>query len=383
MSKEVSIGKVKIGGNNPIAVQSMTNTPTSDVDATVKQILELAEAGSEMVRVTVNNDEAAKAVPEIKKRIKDIPLIGDFHYNGHILLEKYPECAQALDKYRINPGNSGSDSNFLKFIDIAIKYDKPVRIGVNWGSLDQKMLAKTMDESKGAGNREILIDTMVKSALQSVKWAEERGLKNIVISVKTSHVNDTIECYERLSKLTDYPLHLGLTEAGLGIKGIVSSSIALGVLLQKKIGDTIRVSLTPEGNDRTAEVKVAKEILQSLGIRYFRPSITSCPGCGRTSSDRFQRMAKEMNEHIENKLPEWKKRYSNFENVQIAVMGCIANGPGESRNANIGISLPGDNEDPVCPVFVDGKLFRKLQGINIMEEFEGIVEEYLKSRPLA
>ncbi|MFC1769281.1 flavodoxin-dependent (E)-4-hydroxy-3-methylbut-2-enyl-diphosphate synthase [Nanoarchaeota archaeon] len=383
MSKEVSIGKVKIGGDNPIAIQSMTNTPTSDVEATVSQINELVNAGSEMVRVTVNDDKAAQAVPEIKNRIGDVPLIGDFHYNGHILLDKYPECAQALDKYRINPGNWGNDQNFNKFIDIAIKYDKPVRIGVNWGSLDQKLLAKLMDENSQNGNlksnREILIDALVTSAVQSTKWAEERGLKNIIVSIKTSNVKDMIECYERLVKKIDYPLHVGLTEGGFGVKGIVSNAIATGSILQKGIGDTIRVSMTCD-KSRTEEVIVCKEILQSLGIRYFKPSVTSCPGCGRTSSDRFVTMAKETNKFIEEKMPEWKQKYKNFEKVHIAVMGCVVNGPGESKNANIGISFPGNNEDPVCPVYVDGKLLKTLQGDIILDEFKIIIEDYLSKR---
>lgn len=386
---EVKVGNVSIGGNNPIRVQSMTNTPTNDVNSTVNQIIELYEAGSELVRFTVKDEEDAKAVPIIRKSLEEkgynIPLIGDFHYNGHILLSNFPECAKALDKYRINPGNVGfgekHDSNFKQIIDIAIKYDKPVRIGVNFGSLDQRLVRELMIKYKDQKTfEEIQIDAMIISAVESTKKAIEYGLpkEKIIISAKISTVNHLIELYERLSKEIDNPLHLGLTEAGLGDKGIVATTAALSVLLQKKIGDTIRVSLTPRpGSSRTEEVKIAKLILQSNGIRNFVPTVTSCPGCGRTTSSLFQKIAEEITQFLEEKSFEWNKNYPKAKNMKVAVMGCIVNGPGESKDANIGLSLPGTGEDPVSPVYIDGKHVLNLQGSDRINEFKKIIENYV------
>ena len=382
---KVKIGNIEIGKGCPVAIQSMTNTPTSDVDATVMQIKELADAGSELARITVNDEQAAQAVPEIVKRLREegqkLPIIGDFHYNGHILLEKYPECAKALDKYRINPGNSGQETDFAAFIEIAKKYDKPVRIGVNGGSLDQKLLNKMMGENKDKDAKEIWYEALVQSAINSAEKAEQLGLSkdNIVLSVKVSDVQDFVEVNEMLAERCDYVLHVGLTEAGTGLKGIVASSAALAILLDKGIGDTIRVSTTPgPGESRTKEVKVCQEVLQSMGFRQFKPSITSCPGCGRTSNDEFQRLAGELTEYVDSKLKEWK----NHEGVKIAVMGCVVNGPGESRHADIGISFPGNNENPKLPVYVDGRLRSVLEGSydEIRKEFFKIVDDYMKTR---
>lgn len=389
-----------IGSGHPIVIQSMTNTPTDDVVATVAQIKELADAGSEIVRITVNTPDAAKAVPEIKKKLVqlgygDLPLVGDFHYNGHLLLDRFPECAKYLDKYRINPGNVGTGDlraeHFSQIIKIALKNDKPVRIGVNWGSLDQDLLTKLMDKNaktkKPKSDKEVIIEAMVKSAMDSAALAEKLGMKpnNIILSVKMSEVQDMVKAYELLDKKNKkrYSLHLGLTEAGFGMKGIVASSAALGILLQQGIGDTIRISLTPSPDGkRSDEVEACKLLLQTMGNRSFKPLVTSCPGCGRTSNDLYQRMAKEISEYIDERMPVWKKKYPGVEEMKIAVMGCVVNGPGESQHADIGISLPGRSENPVAQVYARGKPVRSLKGDKIVEEFKKMVEEHLKQRSL-
>ena len=390
----MDVGNVMVGGGAPIVVQSMTNTNTEDVEATTRQIVALAAAGSELVRVTVNTPEAAKAVPEIVQKVEDhyghVPVIGDFHYNGHLLLAKYPECSRALAKYRINPGNVGvgakRDENFKRIIDIAIENKKPVRIGVNWGSLDQALLARLMDENlKSAqpkGNREIMIEAMSRNALDSARMARDYGLPpdRIILSAKLSGVQDLVETYRILAARCEYALHLGLTEAGMGAKGIVASTAALAVLLQEGIGDTIRVSLTPApGGDRTEEVLVAQQILQSLGIRSFLPQVSACPGCGRTTSSLFLAIADRVQAHIREAMPVWRVRYPGVEQLTVAVMGCVVNGPGESRHANIGISLPGTGEDAKAPVFVDGKLETILQGSGIIPDFIAILDKYVDS----
>ncbi len=390
----VKVGNVTIGGKAPIMVQSMTNTDTADVIRTTQQIAELARAGSELVRITVNNEAAAKAVPEIRERLLgqdcDVPLIGDFHFNGHKLLEKHPACAEALAKYRINPGNVGRgkkrDLQFSQMIEFACRHEKPVRIGVNWGSLDQELLARKLDENARAKAPkelpEITHDALIESALTSAARAEEIGLKKnrIILSCKMSGVQDLIHVYTDLAAQSDYALHLGLTEAGMGSKGIVASTAALAVLLQQGIGDTIRISLTPEpGGNRSQEVIVAQEILQSLGLRSFTPAVIACPGCGRTSSDYFQRLAEKIQSHLREKMPEWRKQYHGVEEMTVAVMGCVVNGPGESKHANIGISLPGTGERPVAPVYIDGEKDVTLKGDHIAEEFQALVEQYVES----
>lgn len=386
ISKRVQIGNIAIGGGNPVAIQAMTDTDTADVATTVEQILELAAAGAEIVRVTVNNEYAAKAVPKIKEKLLAAgcmaPLVGDFHYNGHILLAKFPECAQALDKYRINPGNV----KIKIMIKRALKYGKPVRIGVNWGSLDRELLTEMMEENGARkapkSDRSILIDALVASALNSAREAQALGLPadRIVLSVKTSDVSCVIEAYEKLAAECDYALHLGLTEAGAGMRGIVASSAALAVLLKKGIGDTIRVSLTPEpGEPRSREVEACKYLLQSLGFRQFAPEVTSCPGCGRTGSDFFQRVAKEVNDYVAARMPEWKRAHVGIEKMKVAVMGCVVNGPGEARHADIALSLPGKTEEPMASVFVKGKLLKTLRGGNVAAEFLEILEEYVTS----
>jgi len=391
----IHIGSVSVGSAFPVAIQSMTDTDTADVTATVKQILELADAGAELVRVTVNNEDAARAVPEIKTQIRlqqrDIPLIGDFHYNGHILLSKFPQCAQALDKYRINPGNVGSgalhEKNFRIIVEAAMQYKKPIRIGVNWGSLDQKLFTRMMDDNakqkKPKSDREVLIEALVESALSSAKMAEKIGLPTdrIILSVKTSEVADVIAAYERLAARCIYPLHLGLTEAGMGMKGIVSSSAALAVLLQKGIGDTIRMSLTPRaGGMRADEVRACQMLLQTMGLRQFRPLVTSCPGCGRTGSSLFQKLSEEVNSYIEERMPEWRLHHPGIENLKIAVMGCTVNGPGEASHADIALSLPGKSEEPIASVFVKGKLMKTLRGQNIKHEFTDMIEHFVSQR---
>jgi (E)-4-hydroxy-3-methylbut-2-enyl-diphosphate synthase len=390
---EVQIGNVRIGNNNPVAIQSMTNTETRDVQATVQQIIELADAGSELVRVTVNDDEAAQAIPYIKEKLNKtgyfIPIIGDFHYNGHILLSKYPDCAISLDKYRINPGNVGTgksrDTNFEAIIQIALKNDKPVRIGVNWGSLDRQILQSAMEENAKRStprlSQDVMIAAVVASAIRSAKLAEEYGMPSnqIVLSTKMSHVPDMVAAYTLLATNCQYAIHLGLTEAGIGNKGIIASTAALAPLLLKGIGNTIRVSLTPRpGRPRTDEVEICQEILQATNVRRFKPSVTSCPGCGRTTSTLFQEMAQEMDNFFHQRLPEWKKvGLIGIENLHIAVMGCVVNGPGESKNANIGISLPGNGENPRSPVYIDGKLATILEGENTMNNFKKIVDDYV------
>jgi len=383
---------VTVGSAAPIVVQSMTNTDTADAASTAQQVAELFEAGSQKVRITVNNDEAAQAVPEIRQRLVDrgldVPLIGDFHYNGHLLLTKYPECAATLDKYRINPGNVGSkrrDANFTTIVQAAIDHDKPVRIGVNWGSLDQDLLTQMMDANANSATpldaKDVYMDAMLESALRSAALAEEVGLGHdkIIVSAKISVVPDLVECYRRLAKRCDYPLHLGLTEAGMGTKGIVASSAALAILLSEGIGDTIRVSLTPKPNgDRREEVFVAQQILQSLGLRSFAPQVTACPGCGRTTSTFFQHMAEDIQGYLREQLPVWRESKPGVVEMKVAVMGCVVNGPGESKHANIGISLPGTFEEPKAPVYVDGKLFTTLKGDNIVPEFLVILEEYVQ-----
>lgn len=391
-SIQVMVGNVPVGGGAPIAVQSMTNTDTADIDDTADQIEHLYRAGSELVRITVNNDEAAKAVPHIKEKLLNrgitVPVIGDFHYNGHKLLTKYPDMAEALAKFRINPGNTGTktrDENFATIVEQAIKYDKPVRIGVNWGSLDQQLLAQKMDANnelqKPKSAKEVMLDTMVESAKRSSKLAEEVGLASnkIIISCKMSGVQDVVTVYERIADEVEYPLHVGLTEAGMGMKGMVASASALAVILQQGIGDTIRVSLTPEpGADRALEVQVAQQILQSLKIRSFIPQVTACPGCGRTKSTYFQELAQDIQEYIVESMPIWRKVYPGVEEMDVAVMGCVVNGPGESRNANIGISLPGTFEEPKAPVYIDGEHATTLKGDNIGEEFRTILNNYIK-----
>ena len=390
----MNVGGVEIGGENPIVVQSMTNTDTSDVAATVAQAKALAEAGSELVRVTVNDEAAAQAVPEVVARLLDegtsVPIIGDFHYNGHLLLTKFPECAEALAKYRINPGNVGTkhrDSNFQKIVKVAIEYATPVRIGVNWGSLDQRLLTELMDANAARSDpkdaRVVLLDAMVESATRSAHLAEETGLGHdmIVLSAKISEVPELVEVYRMLSSEVDYALHLGLTEAGMGVKGIVATTAGITPLLIDGIGDTIRVSLTPDpGGDRTEEVRVARQILQSLKIRTFEPQVTACPGCGRTTSSLFQEMARDIETHIRGKMPLWSEQFPGVEDLTVAVMGCIVNGPGESKHADLGISLPGTAEDPRAPVYVDGVHHSTLQGEGMVDEFKGILEDYIQAR---
>ena len=386
---------VTVGGNAPVRVQSMTNTDTVDVIGTAIQVKELALAGSEMVRLTVNNLEAAQAVPHIRDQLDkmgiSVPLIGDFHYNGHRLLTEVPACAQALSKYRINPGNVGKgdkhDVQFGQMIEAALRFDKPVRIGVNWGSLDQELLADLMDQNSQRTQpweaRQVMYEALMASALQSAQLAETMGMaaNQIILSCKVSGVQDLIAVYQALSKRCHYPLHLGLTEAGMGTKGTVASSTALGILLQQGIGDTIRVSLTPQpGESRTQEVVIANEILQSLGLRVFVPSVTACPGCGRTTSTTFQELAKQIDDHLRAQMPVWRVKYPGVENLKLAVMGCIVNGPGESKHADIGISLPGTGEAPAAPVFIDGEKALTLRGENIAQEFHQIVETYIQKR---
>ncbi|MCI3204653.1 MULTISPECIES: flavodoxin-dependent (E)-4-hydroxy-3-methylbut-2-enyl-diphosphate synthase [Pandoraea] len=385
---------VTVGGDSPIRVQSMTNTDTEDVIGTAIQVKELAQAGSELVRITVNTPEAAAAVPEIRNQLDrmgvTVPLVGDFHYNGHTLLADYPACAEALSKYRINPGNVGKgakrDTQFAQMIEMAIKYDKPVRIGVNWGSLDQTLLARIMDENAARATpwdaQSVMYEALITSALESADLAQRVGLSadKILLSCKVSAVQDLIAVYRELSKRCDYALHLGLTEAGMGSKGIVASTAALSVLLQEGIGDTIRISLTPEpGGARTGEVVVAQEILQTMGLRAFAPMVIACPGCGRTTSTVFQELAASIQKYLREQMPVWKAQYPGVENMNVAVMGCIVNGPGESKHANIGISLPGSGESPAAPVFVDGEKVRTLRGDHIAEEFQQIVDDYVKT----
>jgi (E)-4-hydroxy-3-methylbut-2-enyl-diphosphate synthase len=393
-SVPVRVGQIQVGGDAPIVVQSMTNTDTEDAQATAQQVAALAGAGSELVRITVNTHVAARAVPEIMERLADlgvgVPVIGDFHYNGHLLLSQYPACARVLAKYRINPGNVGAgkhrDENFRRLIEVAIENDKPVRIGVNWGSLDQALLARLMDQNRlgpaPRPARDVMIEAMTLSALESARMAEDYGLAHdhIVLSAKVSGVQDLILVYRSLAAQCDYALHLGLTEAGMGAKGIVASTAALAVLLQEGIGDTIRVSLTPApGGDRTEEVRVAQQILQSLEIRSFMPQVAACPGCGRTTSTFFQEMADEIGTYLRQQLPAWRKRYHGVEELRVAVMGCVVNGPGESRHANIGISLPGTGEEPKAPVYVDGRLMTTLRGDTIVAEFIDILNRYVDS----
>ncbi len=384
-----------VGSAHPVVVQSMTNTDTANAEATAIQVAQLARAGSEIVRVTVNTREAAAAIPDIVARLQEVgievPIVGDFHYNGHILLREFPETARLLAKYRINPGNVGAgqhhDANFATMIEVAREFAKPVRIGVNWGSLDQQVLARLMDENTAAGSprsgTDVMIDAMVVSALESARYAESLGLAHdrILISVKVSSAPELWQVYRQLAALCDYPLHLGLTEAGMGMKGIVASSAALAPLLIDGIGDTIRVSLTPEpGASRKLEVEVAQQILQSLGIRQFLPQVTSCPGCGRTTSSFFQELAQKIQDYIRDTMPDWKARYPGVEDMQVAVMGCVVNGPGESKHANIGISLPGTGEDPRAPVYQDGQLLTTLRGPRIAEDFQELMEKYVEQR---
>ncbi len=391
----VRVGEIPVGGAAPIVVQSMTNTDTADAEATAAQVAALAQAGSELVRLTVNTEEAAAAVPVIRERLAaqglTVPLIGDFHFNGHRLLTKYPACAEALDKYRINPGNVGrgkkKDEQFSTIVDIACRYDKPVRIGVNWGSLDQALAARLMDENARSpapkSATEVMYEAVILSALESAQRAEEIGLGHdrIILSVKMSGVQDLIAVYRKLATRCNYPLHLGLTEAGMGSKGIVASTAALAVLLQEGIGDTIRISLTPEpGGDRTQEVIVAQEILQAMGLRSFTPQVTACPGCGRTSSDYFQHLAQDIQTWLRQQMPVWRERYPGVEALKVAVMGCVVNGPGESKQANVGISLPGTGEVPVAPVYVDGEKTVTLKGDAIAAEFQKIVDDYVIRR---
>ncbi|HLH98216.1 MAG TPA: flavodoxin-dependent (E)-4-hydroxy-3-methylbut-2-enyl-diphosphate synthase [Xanthobacteraceae bacterium] len=394
-SVAVDVGGVIVGGSAPIVVQSMTNTDTADVAATVAQVAALARAGSEIVRITVDRDEAAAAVPHIKERLAktgvDVPIVGDFHYIGHKLLADHPACAEALDKYRINPGNVGfknkRDKQFGDIVETAIRYGKPVRIGVNWGSLDQELLTHLMDENARSSSpvtaREVTREAMVQSALTSAERAEEIGLPRdrIILSAKVSAVQDLIAVYGMLGARSDYALHLGLTEAGMGSKGIVASSAAMGVLLQQGIGDTIRISLTPEpGGDRTLEVKVGQELLQTMGFRTFVPLVAACPGCGRTTSTTFQELARDIQSFIRDSMPEWKTRYAGVEGLNVAVMGCIVNGPGESKHADIGISLPGTGEQPAAPVFVDGKKVATLRGATVADDFKKMVIDYIEQR---
>ncbi len=392
-TNRVAVGGILVGGQAPVVVQSMTNTDTAEAEKTAQQIVELAKAGSELVRITVNSDAAAKQVANIRDRVAqlgvDVPIIGDFHFNGHKLLSAHPSCAEALSKYRINPGNVGRgkkrDEQFAQLIEFACQYDKPIRIGVNWGSLDQAVLASTMDENAKSANpldaKQVMYQAMIRSALESAQQAQDIGLAEdkIILSCKMSNVQDLIAVYTSLAEQSTYPLHLGLTEAGMGSKGIVASTAALAVLLQQGIGDTIRISLTPEpGGDRTQEVIVAQEILQSMGLRSFTPQVIACPGCGRTSSTYFQQLAQEIQSYLRNNMPNWKQRYSGVEDMTVAVMGCVVNGPGESKHANIGISLPGTGEKPVAPVYEDGKKTVTLKGDHIAEEFQSIVKNYIE-----
>ena len=394
-SVSVTIGNIRVGSDAPVVVQSMTNTDTADVESTIQQIAALARAGSEMVRITVNNDEAAKAVPYIVEGIRakgwTTPIIGDFHYNGHLLLSKYPDTAEALAKYRINPGNCSigrkDDDNFRTMVEVAVKHQKPVRIGVNWGSLDQALLTKMMDENSKLAQpleaRDVMMEAMVVSALDNAAAAERYGLRRdqIILSAKVSGVRDLVDVYTELASRCDYTLHLGLTEAGMGMKGVVASTAGLAPLLLAGIGDTIRVSLTPTpGGDRSEEVRCAQQILQSLSIRSFMPQVTSCPGCGRTTSTYFQELAERIQNYLVESMPEWKQVYPGVEELKLAVMGCIVNGPGESKHANIGISLPGTFEEPKAPVYVDGHLFTTLKGDHIVEEFQVILDDYVGKR---
>jgi (E)-4-hydroxy-3-methylbut-2-enyl-diphosphate synthase len=392
-SVPVRIGHVTVGASHPIVVQSMTNTDTADVEGTALQVRALAIAGSELVRVTVNTEEAAKAVPQVVERLAQlgvsVPIVGDFHFNGHKLLREHPACAAALAKYRINPGNVGRgskrDPQFAEMIEIACRHEKPVRIGVNWGSLDQDLLTRLMDENSRQADpldaTDVMREAIVVSALESARWAEELGLPHdrIVISCKVSGVQDLIAVYRSIAARCDHPLHLGLTEAGMGSKGIVASTAAMSVLLQEGIGDTIRVSLTPDpGGDRTQEVIVAQEILQTMGLRSFTPLVVACPGCGRTTSTYFQELAQKIQSHLRERMPEWRKRHPGVEQMSVAVMGCVVNGPGESKHANIGISLPGTGERPVAPVYIDGEKGPTLKGERIAEEFQQLVEQYVE-----
>ncbi|HSK94386.1 MAG TPA: flavodoxin-dependent (E)-4-hydroxy-3-methylbut-2-enyl-diphosphate synthase [Candidatus Angelobacter sp.] len=393
-STTVLVGGVPVGSDHPVVVQSMTNTDTADADATALQVAQLAHAGSELVRITVNNDEAARAVPVIRDKLDrlgvEVPLIGDFHYNGHLLLTKYPEAAAALAKYRINPGNVGTkrrDEQFTQIIEVAIANGKPVRIGVNWGSLDQQLLTEMMDANallpEPMDSREVMIEAMIESALRSARLAEEVGLGHdrIIISAKVSGVQDLVEVYARLAERCDYPLHLGLTEAGMGAKGIITSAAGLAILLQRGIGDTIRVSLTPEpGGDRTQEVQVAQQVLQSMGLRSFLPQVSACPGCGRTTSTFFQEMARDIQAYLVENMPSWRETHPGVEELRVAVMGCVVNGPGESKHADIGISLPGTFEEPVAPVFVDGAKTETLRGDDIVPRFLRILDDYVARR---
>jgi (E)-4-hydroxy-3-methylbut-2-enyl-diphosphate synthase len=394
-SVAVDVGGVVVGGGHAIVVQSMTNTDTADADGTALQIARLAHAGSELVRITVNTDAAAAAVPEIVRKVRSlgvaVPIVGDFHYNGHKLLTEYPETARALAKYRINPGNVGPgrhhDDNFAAIVRVAIENGKPVRIGVNWGSLDQAVLAELMDANARLAEpraaRDVMIEAMVESAVRSAELAQSTGLAHdrIILSAKVSGVRDLVEVYRRLAARCDYPLHLGLTEAGMGMKGIVTSTAGLSLLLAEGIGDTIRVSITPEpGGDRTEEVAVAQQVLQSLGIRSFLPQVSSCPGCGRTTSTYFQELASDIQTYLRGQMPVWSERHPGVEELRVAVMGCVVNGPGESKHADIGISLPGTFEDPVAPVFIDGALDRTLRGDHIVEEFKAILDGYVERR---
>jgi (E)-4-hydroxy-3-methylbut-2-enyl-diphosphate synthase len=391
----VNVGGVMVGGGAPVVVQSMTNTDTADIDATVKQVMQLARAGSEIVRITVDRDESAAAVPIIRDRLAfmgyDVPLVGDFHYIGHKLLTDHPACAEALAKYRINPGNVGfkakRDTQFSTLIDIANRYNKPVRIGVNWGSLDEELLTRLMDENAASvapiSAAAVQREAIIQSALLSARRAEELGMgrDKIILSTKVSDVQHLIAVYQDLSARCDYALHLGLTEAGMGTKGVVASSAALGILLQQGIGDTIRISLTPEpGGDRTTEVKVAQELLQTMGFRQFLPVVAACPGCGRTTSDTFQHLAKDIQDHLTASMPDWKERYPGVETLSVAVMGCIVNGPGESKHANIGISLPGTGETPAAPVFVDGEKVATLRGADVADQFKVMVADYIERK---
>ena len=390
----VNVGGVTVGGGAPVVVQSMTNTDTADIDETVQQVAELSDAGSQVVRITVNNKEAAQAVPYIKEKLLkknvDTPIVGDFHYNGHVLLTRFPDCAEALAKFRINPGNTGTrgrDKNFCTIVEQAIKHDKPVRIGVNWGSLDQQLLAQKMDENNDLpepkDSKAVMMDTIIESATRSSALAQEVGLAKdkIIISCKMSGVQDLIHVYRRMATVTEHPLHLGLTEAGMGMKGIVASSAALGILLNEGIGDTIRISLTPmPGGDRTEEVRVAQQILQSLGLRNFIPQVTACPGCGRTKSTYFQQLADEVQGYIREMMPIWKDIYPGVEDMHVAVMGCVVNGPGESKFADIGISLPGTFEEPKAPVYVDGAHKVTLSGDHIGRDFKKMLEDYIMNR---
>src|SRR5690242_5970591 len=391
----VDVGGVLVGSAHPVVVQSMTNTDTADADATAIQVARLAHAGSQLVRVTVNTDEAAAAVPDMIRKLRDnlgveVPVIGDFHYNGHKLLVEYPEMAKALAKYRINPGNVGAkrhDEHFATIVEVAIENDKPVRIGVNWGSLDQQLLTELMNANAASpeprDSRDVMIEAMIESAMRSAELAEQTGLGHdrIIISAKVSNVRDLVDVYRILATRSDYPLHLGLTEAGLGMKGIVASTAGLAILLEEGIGDTIRVSLTPApGGEREEEVRVAQQVLQSMGLRSFLPQVSACPGCGRTTSTCFQEMAERIQGHLRDRMPEWQATYPGVEEMAVAVMGCVVNGPGESKHADIGISLPGTFEEPVAPVFIDGRLDRTLRGDALVDEFIAILEGYVERR---